>query len=77
MLLSFSVTLFFYQLHSHVLVFPLWVFGAISASRLPGPVEAKTMEAFQQVSMQPEIIIIFFFSVFWWSIGRVVISNVE
>lgn len=61
MLLSFSVTLFSHP-HSHVLVFPLWVFGAISASRLPGPVEAKTMEAFQQVSMQPEIIIIIFFS---------------
>lgn len=53
-----------------------------SASRLPGPEEAKTTEAFaafHQVSLQPEIIIVIFFfsSVFWWSGGGVVISGIE
>lgn len=56
--LSFSLTLSLTP-YSHVLFFPLWVFGKLSASRLPGPEEAKSVEAsaaFNQVSLLPQLI---------------------
>lgn len=56
-----------------VLFLPLWVFGTLSALRLPGPEEAQLVEAstaFSQVSLLPQVC--FFL---WLCFGRVTVES--